>query len=401
MNRYDAQNLKGNINKLYLMGLVDGLWFTGPIFILFLLDKGMSYSQIGIILGGNYLMSFLFELPSSIWADKYSRKLILVLGGLFLMLCNVFICVSDSFYMYFAAFCLAGIGNALISGTNNAFFYDTLLSLGKEKQYDHILSGMLKYYFLSRIIASVAGAYMYGLDPKLPFWATAFADLAYVIVAYRLMEPPREKSLSKSFAQLREGLAFLSKHKLVWNTIVIFSVAGAMWDVLYDYSQPAMEASVIPVIYFGIIFALGNFFGLLGANFYSRIKAKVDWRGIMTMYLLIDLIVALCFGTQVAALVIFSVALLTFSSGSFDIFIGGLVHDIVPSSHRATILSIRNQMYMLMSLALINVVSFFLDRSSFLTGMLISAVIVLITMSVFWKVSDGELKPVSTSWFDR
>lgn len=378
------------------MGFVDGLWFTGPIFILFLLDKGMSFAQIGIIMGGNYLMSFIFDLPSSIWADKYSRKFILILGGIFLMLCNIFIYAFDSFVMFFAAFCLAGIGNALITGTNNAFFYDTLLSMGKEKQYDKILSGLLKYYFVSRIISSVAGAYLYHINPKLPFLLTALADFAYVIVAFWLEEPMREKSISKSFAQIKEGLIFLSKHKLIWNTIVIFSITGAMWDVLYSYSQPAMEASMIPVVYFGIIYALGNLFGLLGASFYSKIKSRIDWRGVMILYLLINLIVSFFFGTQIAILTILSVALLTFSSGSFDIFIGGIVHDVVPSSHRATTLSIRNQMYMLFSLILINVVSFFMDRSSFMIGMIVSAAIVLMTLLAFLRVSNGEIKALST-----
>jgi MFS family permease len=395
MNKIDKNNLKGNISKLTLMSFVDGMWFTGPIYILFLLDKGISFTQIGLIMGGNYMMSFIFDIPSSIWADKYSRKFILVLGGLALMLCNVLIYASDSFVMFFAAFCLAGIGNALITGTYNAFFYDTLLSAGKEKQYDNILSKLLKYSFASRMISSIAGAYMYHIDPKLPFLLTAFADLAYVMVALYLQEPMREKSISRYFTQIKEGLVFLLKHKLVWNTIIIFSIAGAMWDVLFNYSQPAMEVSRIPVVYFGIIYALGNLFGLLGASFYSKIKSKIDWRGVMILYLLIDIAVSFFFGTQVASLAILSVALLTFSSGSFDIFIGGIVHDVIPSSHRATTLSIRNQMYMLFSLVLINIVSFFMDRSSFLIGMLISAAIVLMALLAFLRVSDKRLEVVS------
>lgn len=378
------------------MGLVDGLWFTGPIYILFLLDKGINFAQIGLIMGGNYLMSFIFDIPSSIWADKYSRKFILILGGLALMLCNVLIYAYDSFAMFFVAFCLAGIGTALMAGTNNAFFYDTLLSVGKEKQYEKILSGLLKYSFMSRIISSVAGAYMYHIDPKSPFLLTALADFVYIMVAFGLEEPMREKSISKSFTQIREGFVFLLKHKLVWNTIVIFSIMGAMWDVLFNYSQPAMQASQIPVIYFGIIYALGNFFGFLGASCYSKIKSKVDWRGVMILYLLIDLIVSFFFGTQIAVLAILSIALLTFSSGSFDIFIGSIVHDVVPSSHRATTLSIRNQIYMLFSLVLINIVSFFMDRGSFLVGMQVSAAIVLITLLAFLRVSNKKFKVVST-----
>jgi MFS family permease len=396
MDKTNKNNSKGNISKLYLMSFADGMWFTGPIYILFLLDRGISFAEIGLIMGGNYLMSFIFDLPSSIWADRYSRKFILILGGLALMLCNVLIYTSDSFVIFFAAFCLAGIGNALIAGTYNAFFYDTLLSTGKEKEYEKIQSGLLKYYFVSRIISSIAGAYLYQMNPKSPFLLTAFADFVYIIVAIYLQEPMREKSTCKSFAQIKEGLAFLLKHKLVRDTIIIFSIAGAMWDVLFNYSQPAMEISHIPVIYFGLIFAVGNLFGFLGASFYSKIKSKVDWKGIMVLYLLIDLAVSFFFGTQIAALAILSVALLTFSSGSFDIFIGSIVHENVPSSHRATTLSIRNQMYMLFSLVLINIVSFVMDRSSFLIGMLTCAAIVLIALLAFLRTCVYKVNVIST-----
>lgn len=372
------------------MSLVDGLWFTGPIYILFLLDRGMSFTQIGLIMGGNYLMSFIFELPSSIWADKYSRKLVLIIGSVAFMLINAVIFLSDSFEMFFLAFCFNGIGAACWTGIFSAFIYDTLLSLEREKQYEHIQAKFTKYYFTGRIIASLAGVYIYSIDPKMPFLLSALAHLVCIALALSFKEPTREKSISKPLNQAREGLGYLLKHKTIWNIIITFSIMWAIWDVLFNYYQPVMQASRIPLAYFSIIYVFISAFGFLGASFYQEIKSRIGWKGIMTLYLFVNFVSSIFFGTQIAALVIFSIALLTFSSGSFDIYIKSIVHKTVPSSHRATTLSIQSQIYMLFSVIFINIINFTTDHSSISTGMFVSSLIILIALLSFVKTSYGN-----------
>lgn len=392
MNKTDEKNLEGNIKKTCLISLVDGMWFPFPIFIIFFLQSGMSMTQVGLILGASYIMSLLLDIPSSIWADKYSRKSLLIMGNVAFMLLNVIIFLSNSFEMFFLAFCFNGIGTACWTGILSAFVYDTLLSLGREKQYEQTQAKLLKYFFLGRIIAAIVGVYIYSINPKMPFLLSALANFACVIWAFSFKEPTREKSISRSFDQVKEGLFYLLKHKTIWNTVIVFSVVGAIWDVLFNYYQPVMQASGIPLSYFSVVYIFVSIFGLLGASLYQKMKSKIDWKGIMLVYLFIDLVSSLFFGTQIAVLVILSIALLTFASGSFDIYIGGIVHKIVPSSHRATTLSIRSQMYMLFSLILINIVNFSADHSSISVGMLISASVVLIALLVFVR---GNYKKVA------
>lgn len=392
MKNIDRKNLESNINKTCLISLVDGMWFPFPIFIIFFLENGMRMTQVGMIVGASYLMSLLLDIPSSIWADKYSRKSILITGNIAFMLLNAIIFLSNSFEMFFLAFCLNGIGAACWTGIFSAFIYDTLLSLGKEKQYEQTQAKFLKYFFSGRLIASVVGVYIYSIDPKMPFLLSALANFACVILATSFKEPTREKSISKSLDQVKEGLGYLLKHKTIWSTVIVFSIVGAIWDVLFNYYQPVMQVSGIPLTYFSIVYIFVSIFGILGASFYQRMKSKVDWKGIMLVYLFIDLIASIFFGTQIAALVILSIALLTFSAGSFDIYIGSIVHKIVPSSHRATTLSIRSQMYMLFSLILINIVNFSTDRSSISVGMFVSASIVLIALLAFLRINYSKAR---------
>jgi predicted MFS family arabinose efflux permease len=388
------KQLEKNIDRTCLIGFVDGMWFPFPIIILFFLRSGMSMSQIGMIVGASYAVSLLLDIPSSVWADKYSRKSVLIVGSTAFMLLNIIIFLSDSFGMFFLAFCLNGVGTACWTGIFSAFVYDTLLSLGREKQYEQTQARLLKYFFGGRIIASIFGVYIYSIDPKMPFLLSALANFACVMVVFTFKEPIREKSISKSFDQVKEGLAFLLKHRMIWNTVIVFSIVVALWDVLFAYYQPVMQASGIPLAYFSIVYVFVSLSGLLGASLYQKMKSKIDWKGIMLIYLFIDLVSSVFFGTQIAALVVLSIALLTFASGSFDIYIGGIVHRIVPSSHRATTLSIRSQMYMLITLLFINVVSFTTDHGSLPMGMLLIAALGAITLIFFLAFVAKEKETV-------
>jgi len=203
------------------------------------------------------------------------------------------------------------------------------------------------------------------------------------MVVLSLKEPPREKSISKSFDQIKEGLSYLLKHRAIWNTIIIFAIMGATCDVLFNFYQPVLKVSGIPVIYFGIVYVFVNILSFFGADLYLKIKSKIDWKSIMVIYLVTAFISSLCFGTQNAALVLLAILFLSVSFGSQFIYISNIIHQIVPSSHRATTISINSQAYMLSFLICMNLVSFCTDRSSIFIGMLLNAFIILSALSAF------------------
>lgn len=383
MNKAEQKNLESNISKVYWMNFFDGLQFSLPIFAFFLLANGMNLAQIGLILGGAYIVQFVLDIPFSILADKHSRKSFLILSNASFMLLNFIFFISHSFWMFFIGYCFNGLGTAFTSGIQSAFVYDTLLSLGKEKQYEKIQSEIIKRRYAGKIIAIAVGGYIYLINPRTPFLLQALSSLVCVLIAFQFIEPLCERSISKSFNQIKEGAGFLFKHRMIWVTVVVFCFADSIQDILKNYYQPVMKASGISLTYFSIIYILVNIFGLLGAHFYPKIKSKIDWKNIMIIYLLINAICSIFFGMQIAVLVVFSIAIFTFVTASYDIYISSIIHKIVPSSHRATTLSLFALMYNLFSFVLIYIISFFMDHSSIFIGMLISAIIMLAALLVF------------------
>ncbi|HHL31141.1 MAG TPA: MFS transporter, partial [Oceanospirillales bacterium] len=60
--------------KFCLYGFLKNLRFFDAFFILFLLQRGLDYTHIGILYALREIFTNVFEIPSGIIADSYGRK---------------------------------------------------------------------------------------------------------------------------------------------------------------------------------------------------------------------------------------------------------------------------------------------------------------------------------------
>lgn len=375
--------MQGNIKKICWIDFFGGMWFPGPVFAIFLLANGMSLTQVGLIFAGSSIIPFFLDIPSSIWADKYSRKSMLALAWIAYLAMNAMYLFSYSFIMFFVAFCLNGVGTALQNGISHALTYETLLSLGKQDQYEKTQAKIKKYFYTGRLLASLAGAYIYTINPRGVFLFGVMASVASLILVFLLKEPHRVKSISKSFSQIKEGLGFLLHYKIIWYAVIIFSLMAGTHELLYNYYQPVMQLAKIPVVYFGIIYFISSALSILGLVFYLKVCEYLDWRKTIFIYLIIVLITALSFATNLPLLIIVAIILSSFSHSSQDVFISNAINRIVPSSHRATALSIQSQIHLVFNAILIVAISGIADKFSIGFGMLIVSVLIVIISVVF------------------
>jgi hypothetical protein len=299
---------------------------------------------------------------------------------------NAIYFIGHSFAAFFFATCSNAIGTALSLGISSAFVYDTMLSLGKEKQYEKAQSRVVKSYYAGRFLA-FAGAFIYLANPRMVFLLATIVSFASFCTALYLKEPPREKSISEPFHHIKEGLGFLLKHKMVWHTVVAFSLIGGICELLSNYYQPIMKSAGISVVYFGIIYFIANFFSLLGSVFYRKVRQLIDWKKIMFLYLFITLIATLSFTTNSQFLIIAAIVMSSLSLGLQAVFIVNVINKIVPSTHRAIALSIQTQMHLIFNFILLIAVSVISDKISISIGMILVSVLVVMVSVVFLRLA--------------
>lgn len=124
----ESLSIKRNTLVFLLSNFLVSVAYSLPYSILtvILLAKGLSLSQILIIQSAYSIAIVLFEFPSGLLADNYSRKNLYSLSKLFLIIMFLIVLFSNQFYLIFAAWFCYGIAAALDSGTLDAYIINQL-----------------------------------------------------------------------------------------------------------------------------------------------------------------------------------------------------------------------------------------------------------------------------------
>lgn len=392
MFRFLKQSLKSNIRKFYVKSFLEALSFPGAIWILFFLKSGLNLEEVGLIISALFLTQFIFEIPSSILADKYSRKEVLIIGTIFSILSLMLFFGGNSFAYFLLAAIFSGISNSFSSGTNQALVYDTLLNLNKENNYKKVQSKINGIYFLGRAVNSILAVLIYAINYKLPFLMAAITGLAELFVLTLIKEPKFHKSSGAHLGQIKESLKFLLGNKKVWLIVLVFSLMSAASGILFVNYQPVLDFAGLPILYFGLVYLTVNIFSFSGSMFYTRLEKILSANKVLICYLLISFFVSLSFASGNLFFILLAILALSFSFGTHNVYITSLINKITPSSHRATTISVQSQMNMfILGIAVITVNKISNDYSIFL-GMILNASIILIASFAFLFVRMNNKK---------
>ncbi len=95
--------------------LAGGLIFIG-LSAYYIRDVGMSPLQLVLVGTAIELTCFLFEVPTGILADTYSRKWSVLIGGFLVGICYIITGLAPFFIAIITAEVIRGIGATFISG---------------------------------------------------------------------------------------------------------------------------------------------------------------------------------------------------------------------------------------------------------------------------------------------
>jgi len=149
--------LKDLTRKLYMFRFLDDFILVYPVYVLLFQNSGISPFQISVLLAIWSITTLILEVPTGIWADKYSRRNLIILGELIRALGYLFWLIGGNFWMFAIGFILWGAKGALTSGTFDAFVYDELKDIGKTDQYESIRGRIKASGFMGVALALVLG----------------------------------------------------------------------------------------------------------------------------------------------------------------------------------------------------------------------------------------------------
>jgi len=339
-----TKKLEGNIRKFYIYRFFQAMFLVGPIFVLFLTDNGLSITQVMFLQAYFYIILLLLEVPSGAFADRYGRKLSIILSSLFVFIGHLTYALGYSFAVFMIAETIYGIAVSLWSGTDSAFLYDTLKNLKREKEFKKVFGNYIAINLIFLGLGGILGGYLAEYDLRLPFWISLIPLGIAFFIPFSFTEPRIYKKVETNYWQhIKKAINYSLMHKkLRFFLIYSFLIVGISEAIGYLF-QPYFIEIGINVIYFGIVFFVGSLMAAIGAKYANKIEIRLGERKTLFFISLIAgtgyLVMGKYFLIPISLIAFFFAS---FAFGGFQPVIEDYYNRHVKSFNRATVVSFKN-----------------------------------------------------------
>src|SRR5690242_9192879 len=115
-----------DLRLFYLFRLLATSYLWVPIFVPFMISRGLTFRDI-MILGGVYsAVVIVIEVPTGAFADRIGRRTSMMLGALIMAASCLIAYQSHSFAEFLISESMAAISMSLCSGADSAYLFDLL-----------------------------------------------------------------------------------------------------------------------------------------------------------------------------------------------------------------------------------------------------------------------------------
>jgi MFS family permease len=234
--------------KFCFYGFLKNLRFFDAFFILFLLSKDISYTEIGLLYAIREIFINIFEIPSGIVADTFGRKNALMSSFLAYIFSFIIFYLATNFWWFVIAFILYGVGEAFRSGTHKGMIMDYLKlnnwSNQKIDYYGHTRSCSQKGSAISSLIAGILVFYSGSYQNIFLFSIVPYLLNLLLIWSYpeKLNKTIIDNSVTKSKAVRITFHTFwqVIKQPNVLKIINASALHSAYLKAVKDYIQPLL-----------------------------------------------------------------------------------------------------------------------------------------------------------------
>lgn len=123
--------MRTELFKLNLIHFFLNLFFISPVAIFFYKERGVDCFQLLMLESILAFFIFLFEVPTGIFADKFSRKKSIIAGIVIFFIETVMMIFAKGFLMFAIIFALTGIATTFMTGSVEALIYYALKKQNK------------------------------------------------------------------------------------------------------------------------------------------------------------------------------------------------------------------------------------------------------------------------------
>ena len=368
------------------ISLLAGLEFTSyfgitSFWILFFIQSGLSLLQIGLLESIFHGTSLLCEIPSGMLADRFSYKTNLYLARLSSIGSSILILFGQgNFWIYAIAMMINAWSYNFDSGTSTAFLFDSAVEAGQKDRYLQISSFLSGVAEVTRTLGTVvAGFLIHGALAWTYYIAIGLSLLSILLIF--LMKEPESKSDERSHLTLKRILEVVKQEwqekPVLFYWMLTYQLVGTIMCMFYFYYQ--QKISDLASWQVSLIMLIGSGFNLLAVYLASQIGKK--WNSNQVFPILVALTgLALFLVGAKTPFAYLSVYLLT--NALYAVYQPIYYNDLqayLPSSVRATMLSINSMMFSLSMIVIFPLTGWFIDSCGFVAVFLVLGLITFLS----------------------
>ena len=251
--------------------------------------KEVGLTPLQLVLVGTTLevACFLFEIPTGIVADLYSRRLSVIIGFTLIGAGFLLQGLVPAFLAILAAQVLWGLGFTFTSGADQAWITDEV----GEERVGRIFVRSQQIELGSRVAGILSAGALGLISLSLPMKLSGAGMIVMAIVLYFVMREqnfhPTPKAERENFRQLadtfKHGLSVARRRPVVRTLVLISLVSGLsseafdrLWSlkVLSDFSFPDLLGTTDPAVWFAVFALVGTLLSLGASLIVNKVSAE-------------------------------------------------------------------------------------------------------------------------------
>lgn len=386
---------KSNIWKLYLYSFFISFYTVTGVFLAFFLKWGkISFFEVMLLQSYFSLMFFIFEIPAGAFADFIGRKYALTLAATTLAFAGLLYSLIPNIIMFFIAETLWAFGEALLSGTTEAFIFSNLRSVGQEQRFSKIKARCDSILLIGLLISIPLGifiAQVISLEFTMTFVFFPYLAAGFISLLFKEPRIAKKRKISRYLLELKKGILKLKKNKILRILSIDMVLVQSLVILLYYMYQIFLEELNIQLYFFGFIYALMILtqvaFLNLVPQFLKWFKKKMKYLKISTLITGIAFIF-LGFTTNIPFILFLIILIAGFGFTRYIIFAKAINKHIQPES-RALVLSSINMIGSLAQAILFALIGVVIGFEITIGFIVIGLIIILLT--IFSRVKNEYL----------
>jgi len=392
-------------------GFLKNLKFFESFLILFYLEKGLNFFEIGALYSIQQITINIFGIPSGIFADAIGRRRTMIYSFIAYIISFIVFYFSNTYPLFIVAILFFAFGDSFRTGTHKAMIFEYIKSKGwtdqKVHYYGHTRSWSQRGSALSSIIAACivfySGSYRY---------IFLFATIPYLLDLILVSSYPKEldgkiqhldfKVMIKSFKTVMNEFFISFKNIYIFKAISNSAVHGGFYEAVKDYLQPVLKAFALSLPFFlylddkqrsAIIIGIFYFFIYIITSYASRKSGVIaDKYQKISRTLNITMIIGFCFGALSGLFYNLNLIII-----AITLYIGiyiienlrkpmgeAYITDALDKDILATALSVESQLKSLYAAIFAPIIGFIADRYGIGTGLIVISTIALISIPLYY-----------------